>query len=60
MTLDQIITKAQSTADKDGCKVVILNLNHIRALYVIRDYWDGCEKAYEYVLTVWPDPELVK
>ena len=52
--LVKIRAMAKLSAIRDGAPVVILNLNKYGPLYVVRDYWTGCEQAPSYVETVQP------
>lgn len=46
------LTKIRAKAIAIGDPVAILNLNPMGSLYVLRTYWEGCEKHSNFIETV--------
>ena len=55
VALERIRQRARATVNANGRPLVILNLNQFSPLYVMREFWEGADKAKGYVETIQPE-----
>ena len=55
VALERIRQRARATVNANGRPLVILNLNQFSPLYVMREFWEGPDKAKGYVETIQPE-----